>query len=289
MRTPGNKIFKLLALSFISAFLIFILFEASAYYENLAGKKFQATGDISGVIKEEGQVLIILETDAGERVFIYWDQNTFELLKGVLSSGNRIKAIVKVIEGGVIQGISAQRVARVIDTRKISSSSHRHYAERIYPVDLQTLDLYKKTVKYFNPKLNERDVHRIATSILTYSKIHRIDPKLVVAVIAVESDFNVDARSVKGALGLGQLMPRTAKILKVNPLVIEENIKGTISYLRFCMEQWKEYPYMALPLALASYNAGPSAVAKYGGIPPYLETQSYVNRVMDLYQQLCSR
>jgi len=85
------------------------------------------------------------------------------------------------------------------------------------------------------------------------------------------------------------LMPQTARILKVNPLNIEENVLGTASYLKFCLEQWKDYPYLNLPLALASYNAGPGAVAKYGGIPPYFETQNYVRKVMDLYEQLCKK
>ena len=266
----------------ILLFFCFIALDGMGYYENFAGKMFQVKGEIIGTIKEEAKITLILKTDKNENVLIQLDDEKFKSLEGILSSGSWVRMVVKILEGGVIQGISAEKIPRIVSSKKPLTSP------ALIP-DFNILEIYKKTVKYFNPKLTERDAERIASSILVYSKLHNVDPRLIVAVIAIESDFQVDACSVKGALGLGQLMPQTARILKVNPLNIEENVLGTASYLKFCLEQWKDYPYLNLPLALASYNAGPGAVIKYGGIPPYLETQNYVRKVMDLYQQLCKK
>ena len=280
--------YTLVFLGFAMFFYLFVL-DGAGYYENLAGKTFQVKGDVVGIIKEGAEVTIILKTDKDENVLIQLDNEKFKSLESILSSGNYVRMVVKVLEGGIIQGVSAQKIARIVKSKEPSEYSYTDYQTRVSPNELGILEVYKKTVKYFNSKLNDRETERIASSILTYSRLHKIDPRLIVAVIAVESEFNVDARSVKGALGLGQLMPETARILKVNPLNIEENILGTASYLRFCLDQWKNYPYLSLSLALASYNAGPYAVAKHGGIPPYIETQNYVRKVMDLYNKLCSK
>ena len=100
---------------------------------------------------------------------------------------------------------------------------------------------------------------------------------LVMAVIAVESQFDPLARSHRGALGLMQLMPATAEILGVNdPFDPRENIEGGVRHLRALMDRFDNN----LPLALAAYNAGAKAVIHHGGIPPYRETQQYVRRIL---------
>ena len=111
---------------------------------------------------------------------------------------------------------------------------------------------------------------------------HGLDPRLVAAVIMVESSGDPKAVSRKGAQGLMQLMPETAKTLGVvNAFDPEQNVEGGSRYLRNMLDQHED----DLSLALAAYNAGPTAVAKHGGIPPYPETQKYVKRVLDLYEQ----
>jgi soluble lytic murein transglycosylase len=105
---------------------------------------------------------------------------------------------------------------------------------------------------------------------------YSLEEGLVHAVIKAESNYNASAVSHKGALGMMQLMPDTARGLKVdNPLDPAENIRGGSSYLRQMLNEFDGN----LDFAIAAYNAGPNAVRRYGGIPPYEETRTYVKRV----------
>jgi len=153
------------------------------------------------------------------------------------------------------------------------------------------LDAYKHAIRYFNPRLSDAQQEAIARSILAYSAHFGIDARLVVAVIAVESGFKPTATSHKGAMGLGQLMPGTAAGLGVRDAYDPvENIYGAVKLLRSHLKQHADKPFWAqLKLALASYNAGAGAVRKYGGVPPYRETQRYVEKVARLYAHLCGQ
>jgi soluble lytic murein transglycosylase-like protein len=114
------------------------------------------------------------------------------------------------------------------------------------------------------------------------SQRYSVDYNLVKAVIKAESNFNPKAVSRAGARGLMQLMPQTANLLQVNDSFHpEENIDGGVRYLRYLMNLYNDN----LQLALAAYNAGEKAVFKYRGIPPYPETQTYVQRVLRYYQE----
>ena len=115
-----------------------------------------------------------------------------------------------------------------------------------------------------------------------FSRAHNMSPALVKAIIRAESNGNRFAVSRKGAKGMMQLMPFTSKRLKVNdPFDPVENIEGGIKYMKELLGTFGGN----IVHAVAAYNAGPAAVKKYGGIPPYQETRIYVKRVMDYYQK----
>ena len=118
---------------------------------------------------------------------------------------------------------------------------------------------------------------QIKGMVATIAQEQGVDPDLAVRIASTESNFNPLAVSRKGAGGVMQLMPGTARQLGVrNPHDVEQNVVGGTAYLRQQLERFGNN----VPLALAAYNAGPGAVIKYGGIPPYRETQDYVRQIM---------
>jgi len=108
-----------------------------------------------------------------------------------------------------------------------------------------------------------------------------LPPAFVRAVVAVESGYRPDAVSPKGAIGLMQLMPETARELGVDPLNPEQNVDAGTRYLRDLLLKYDNHAYHAL----AAYNAGPGAVDKYHGVPPYRETQNYILSVLRRWQK----
>ena len=109
---------------------------------------------------------------------------------------------------------------------------------------------------------------------------YSVDPNLVKSIATAESDWNQNAISPVGAIGVMQLMPETAAALGVDPYNEQENIEGGAKYIRQMLDTFDGN----VRKAIAAYNAGPGAVQRYGGVPPYSETQNYVGRVLDLYE-----
>jgi len=156
------------------------------------------------------------------------------------------------------------------------------------PSDKSSMKLYMKekrrplsklrssSGRTYNFKLSNKKYDHIINE---YAKAHGIDPLLIKCVMELESGYNPLALSPKGAIGLMQLMPGTADILGVNPWDEEENIKGGTKYLADMLNRYN----WDIDKALAAYNAGPGAVDKWGGIPPYQETQDYVRIIKANY------
>lgn len=142
-----------------------------------------------------------------------------------------------------------------------------------------------------NPVLSDRgrpyfvsgdDPLCFSTELFRICDEHGVPPKLVYAIIRVESQGNPRAVSRKGAMGLMQLMPEMIKLYQlVDPFDPLENINAGVRHLKYLLTEFSGN----LPLTLAAYNAGPRAVRKYGGVPPYPETKNYLRKVLKEYQR----
>jgi soluble lytic murein transglycosylase-like protein len=133
----------------------------------------------------------------------------------------------------------------------------------------------------FDPNAGFAAPKHLTAVIQDAARAHNVDPRLVAAVVRRESAFNDRAVSRVGACGLMQLMPDTARFLGVkNIFDVRENVFGGTRYLRTLLDTFNG----DIDLALAAYNAGPGAVAKYRGIPPYRETKAYVAAVRGTYE-----
>lgn len=199
----------------------------------------------------------------------------------VLKNGN-------VVKGNIVAGETGNYI---VETKKWSMLFSKEEVKSVKYTGQEKLDnssgkfvqKMKNTKKQEpkNPRTQELKNYDYDPLIYLYADKYNLDPAFVKAVIEAESNFNPNDVSCKGAIGLMQLMPQTAKGLKVNPEDTEQNIEGGIRYLNYMLEKFNNSL-----LALAAYNAGPNAVKKYGKkVPPYRETQNYIENVLKNYQK----
>ncbi len=167
------------------------------------------------------------------------------------------------------------------------------YADIFKYVDENGITLFTNVSRNIrNEKVIAKTQRRYNNSPARYSRIisrnakkYNIDASIIEAVITTESNWQPSAVSVKGAIGLMQLMPSTSRDMRVkDPYDPEDNIEGGTKYLRLLLDRFNGN----LKLALAAYNAGPGRVTKYGGIPPIRETRKYVKQVLSLYNGVSS-
>lgn len=167
----------------------------------------------------------------------------------------------------------------------ISPTGERVVTDR--PINLEGYELEQNSLSAQSAGLslryqdNDHNRNLIDQHIRNAAYLYDMETALIKAVIRQESAFKINARSHKGAMGLMQLMPGTAKQYRVsNILDPKENIYAGTKHLRYLIKR-----YQSVPLALAAYNAGEGAVARYNGIPPFPETQDYVRKVLGWYEQ----
>jgi soluble lytic murein transglycosylase-like protein len=155
----------------------------------------------------------------------------------------------------------------------------------------QVTPIYANFVRRQNPRLSKAEAMHIAKALIGFSIEYGVDARLIIAMVIAESGFDPNSTSSTGAMGLGQLMPGTAKWMGVtNAYDTTDNLYGTVKLIRTHLNQYRRQTgdeFESIRLSLAAYNAGAGAVSRAGGVPQYRETQNYVKKVIRLYYGLC--
>jgi len=289
---------------------------AKVYKDNpsaYAGKVIEIRGRLSGISRSDDGGCMIITTESGSYVIeanplpgenpgtqfaclVKVDENNATSLQ-LISHAYDVD-LIRLEEGQAARAAKAEKAKyvqpRKVEARNVATPTSRGFATpRQLNMD-EIVRIYTKAIKGFNSKLTDTQADTIARSVLGFSYKYKLDARLVCAVILAESHFRINATSRCGAQGLGQLMPGTAAGLGVsNSYDPVENIYGSTRYIKGMLDRmsgnkrWNDLTWNDLGLALAAYNAGPGAVKKHGGIPPYKETRAYVKRVTSIYKKLC--
>ncbi len=284
----------------LGAITVFTSTEVQRFRANKPSTVLEIRGQVSGIVGSSDDKALMIQLADGPSVEI-----KAASLPQEIQSGSRVKALAKNWAGAAngalqLKGISldsghyaplSNRPAAGYSGWARSSRSRRIPSELAYLPSRggdEQVTRCQRAIAYFNPRLSAREVALIATSIVGYSRYMGIDPYFVVAVVAAESRFNPSARSYKGAMGLGQLMPGTARGMGVrNAWDPAENLAGAITLLSNHVHNYlQQHPgdlSTAYHLALSAYNAGSGAVRKYGGVPPYRETRNYIWKIYEYH------
>jgi soluble lytic murein transglycosylase-like protein len=204
----------------------------------------------------------------------------------------RLIAAASEYQVAAVEAAAARAAAKRRPQPPARSGSSRKKKDWYLPAS-EVTPYYGSFIKKRNPRLSNAEALRIAQGVVGFSIKYGVDARLIMAMVMVESGFNPSATSHAGAMGLGQLMPGTARGMGVgNPYDSIDNLNGTVRLVRGHLAKYYKQTgggFDALVLALAAYNAGGGAVKKYGGVPPYRETQNYVRKVSALYFKFCGR
>lgn len=160
-------------------------------------------------------------------------------------------------------------------------------ATTLVPQTPTTVSMYATALRKINPDMPDQQSRNLARELLSNASRWKLDANMLAAIVTVESGWHTSALSYAGAIGLGQLMPGTAATLGINPHDPSQNLQGAAKYLSGLMRTFGANPHR-FELVFAAYNAGPKAVIRYGGIPPYGETQHYVVKVLRAWHHLAS-
>jgi len=275
-----------------------------AALETLLGSRvLEVKGRVKGSVGGPSGTSLLLERTDGESIFVRAKE-----VPTWLSSANDtpVRLIVKANREAETSEIQAELLGAAVEdkvasyeeaeARKLSAKAPKTYKpprqakEWNLPANT-AIPIYAGFIKQRNKRLDDATAWRIAQGVVGFSLRYGVDARLIMAMVMVESNFNPSAVSRAGAMGLGQLMPGTARGMGVgNAFDAHDNLYGTVRLIRGHMDKYRKQTgdeFEGLVLALAAYNAGSGAVSKHGGVPPYRETQAYVRKVITQYQQLC--
>jgi len=248
--------------------------------ENKESEVFEASEIPAWMSGQDIPVRVIIEAKRASE----FDPLTVKLLGAAPESFARgLDPKPVVVKPKATKGVSKNSTA----TTSRGGSANR----RVLPVH-ELVPVYANFVRRQNPRLTEEKATEIANGVIGFSLRYGVDARLIMAIVYCESTFNPNDTSHSGAMGLGQLMPETARELGVtNAYDTTQNLYGTVKLIRSHLDKYGKShdDFRALVLSLAAYNAGPGAVKRHGGVPPYRETQRYVQKVIAVYKQLCGQ
>jgi Transglycosylase SLT domain len=276
--------------------------------ETFVGQRImEIKGTVKGTMRvANGDTSVMLEKSNGETMFISCPKGAPDWLDGnevpvrLIVNAHR-ESVQSDFEAEMIGAAGEGQVAdyeydldHVQARTRSRGITSRHGDYRVRQLDLPASDAapaYAQFILSHNRSLSEGEALKIAQGVLGYSLRFGVDARLIMAMIMVESGFNPHATSRTGAMGLGQLMPGTAAGMGVTDAYDSiDNLYGTVKLIRGHLDTYQRQTgddYQSLVLSLAAYNAGPGAVSKHGGVPPYRETQNYVKKVIGIYKALC--
>ena len=219
-----------------------------------------------------------------------------EMLQGLLNSSGQAKAMQRYTQmNNYVNGLNGQVAQQKNNVNNLPPKDSvqsfdnvlKSTAQSQFGMIIKNKAAEKVNASLFTSKIpNNLNITKRASKseiisiINEVSNKYNVDPKLIEALVKQESGFNPNAKSKAGALGLMQLMPSTAKGLGVtDPMDVRQNIEGGVKYVKSMLDRFNGN----VILALAAYNAGPNAVKRYDGVPPYKETQNYVRSILANY------
>lgn len=275
-----------------------------AALETLVGTRvLEVKGTITGCVSSGSSGILMLRATSGENLPIE-SEAIPEWLRGNQIEARLLVRAERTSEGAMLRAtlLGAANEWQMREFEKTQAKSVRELQAKtakgkksrtvayVLP-DEKARPVYSRFIRSRNPRLGVDEADRIAKGVLYFSRVYGVDPRLIMAMVLVESGFNPSATSRAGAMGLGQLMPGTARGMGVgNAYDSVQNLFGTVRLVRGHLEKYNRQTggdsYRALTYALAAYNAGGGAVQRHGGVPPYRETQNYVAKVINVYRRL---